>query len=71
MPTDPAYAGIVLNTQCLCLEFGPSFNLTAITSTNGLALQIGALLLERRALLDDAQEMRDSGLAATPVREAS
>ena len=36
-----------------------------------LALQIGALLLERRALLDDAQEMRDSGLAATPVREAS
>ncbi|MCC7065946.1 MAG: hypothetical protein IT456_24330 [Planctomycetes bacterium] len=43
MPTDPAYAGIVLNTQCLCLEFGPSFNLTAITSTNGLALQIGAL----------------------------
>lgn len=43
MPTDPVFAGIVLNTQVLCLEFNAAFQMTAITSTNGLAVRIGAL----------------------------
>jgi hypothetical protein len=43
MPDAPAFAGIVMNAQALCLEFGPFVNLTAITSSNALAISIGAL----------------------------
>jgi hypothetical protein len=43
MPADPIFAGAVLTTQALCIELDPSFNITAVTSTNALAVTIGAL----------------------------
>lgn len=43
MPSDPVFAGVVLNAQTLGLEFDLLFNMTAITSSNALAISIGAL----------------------------
>lgn len=43
MPTDPIFAGVVLHNQVLQAELDMSFNITSITSSNGLAVTIGAL----------------------------
>ena len=43
MPADPVFAGVVLNTQVLQLELGAALQLSGISSTNGLALRLGAL----------------------------
>ena len=43
VPTSPALVGGVFFHQHVPLELGPSGNLTAITSSNALRLQIGAL----------------------------
>ena len=42
MPTTTAYAGVPLHTQVLQIELDQSFNITLLTSTNGLSLTIGA-----------------------------
>lgn len=43
MPSDPVFAGVVLNTQVLGVELTPTFDIAALTSTNALAITIGAL----------------------------
>ncbi len=43
MPADNVFAGLVLNTQVLQLELGGALQLSGISSTNGLALRLGAL----------------------------
>jgi len=43
MPVTPVFAGVVLNAQALCVELDLSFNITAITSSNALAITIGAI----------------------------
>ena len=43
MPSSTVFAGAVLNTQMIGVELDVLFNLTALTSTNALALTIGAI----------------------------
>ncbi len=43
LPADPAFAGLGINAQVVQMQLNAQFNLTALSSTNGIALTIGAL----------------------------
>lgn len=43
LPASTIYAGAVLHTQVLQVEVGAGFTVSAVSSTNGLSLRVGAL----------------------------